>query len=363
MFLPYTCPSGGDWSFHAGGALRLDGTEGVRVLSCVFDAPGGNAIMLAGHHRAATIAGNSFAWTGASAIVSAGTGGGLPSGGDDFPEGTLVEGNLMREIAVIIKQSGGLYMGVSANLTLRGNVIFNTARAGVNINDGFAGGHLITQNLIFNTVRETNDHGGLNTWDRQPYAWRSWDASDVSALPMVGRENFVINNYNGVWSLCHDDGSNAWTDENNFLPWSGTKNYLGFNKTSRGNIFLYADLSPQHLAHGYDNGWNACSMSYGTAALPTALADVWTNNTCVCARGSSFFSFNGCVPQAPLDGNAPLFSANTYASDDGVWAMTCGDAHWNLSQAQALGVDVGSALVTPPTVDQVVASARALLHF
>lgn len=184
---------------------------------------------------------------------------------------------------------------------------------------------------------------------------------------MVERENFVINNYNGVWSLCHDDGSNAWLDENNFLPWSGTKNYLGFNKTSRGNVFLYSDLSPQRLAHsngsGLGNGWDACSMSYGTAALPTALADVWTNNTCVCERGSSFFSFNGCNPKAPLDGNAPLFSGNTYASDDGEWLMKCGDETWNLTQAQAMGVDVGSALVPPPTVDQVVAAARALLHF
>jgi hypothetical protein len=114
-------------------------------------------------------------------------------------------------------------MGVSANLTLRGNVIFNAARAGVNINDGFAGGHLLTQNLIFNTVRETNDHGGINSWDRQPYAWRPWDPNDVSALPMVERENFVINNFNSVWSLCHDDGSNAWVDEDNFLPWSGAR--------------------------------------------------------------------------------------------------------------------------------------------
>ena len=175
FFFSFNVPSGGDWSYHAGGALRLAGTEGVRVLSCVFDAPGGNAIMLAGHNRAAVIAGNSFAWTGASAIVSAGTGGGLPDGGDDFPEGTLIEGNLMREIAVIVKQSGGLYMAVSANLTLRGNVIFNAARAGVNINDGFAGGHLITQNLIFNTGQ------GVDARNRPPL---TWTAPGVTRLPL-----------------------------------------------------------------------------------------------------------------------------------------------------------------------------------
>jgi hypothetical protein len=182
---------------------------------------------------------------------------------------------------------------------------------------------------------------------------------------MVERENFVINNYNGVWSLCHDDGSNAWVDEANFLPWSGTKNYLGFGKRSQDNFFLYADYSPQRLAlqSGEGNGWEACAMSYGTHALPTALADVWTGNTCIAARGASFFSFNGCNGDAPLDGNAPLFSNNVYASDDGVYTMKCGAQTWNLSQAQAHGVDAGSVLIAPPTVDAVVAAARALLHF
>ena len=42
---------------------------------------------------------------------------------------------------------------------------------------------------------------------------------------MIETRNFVVNNYNAVWSLCHDDGSNAYTDIFNFLPWSGSKNY------------------------------------------------------------------------------------------------------------------------------------------
>ena len=194
-FLNYTVPSGGDWSFHDGGMVRLAGTEGASVLSNVFLAPGGNGLQISEHNRATVVRGNHFAWTGASAIVSAGLGGGTPTGGPDFPEGTVIEGNLMREIGVIIKQSGGLYMGVSANLTFRNNVGFNMARAAVNINDGFAGGHLLASNLIFNSVRETNDHGGINSWDRQPYSWRSWDPSNVNPLPMLETRNFIINNY------------------------------------------------------------------------------------------------------------------------------------------------------------------------
>ena len=142
---------------------------------------------------------------------------------------------------------------------------------------------------------------------------------------------------------------------------------MGFNKTSFGNYYLYSDYSPQRLASsaGIDdeNGWNACAMSYGTAALPEDLVDVWQGNTCICAQGSRFFSFDGCNEAAPLDGNSPLFSNNVYSSDDGTYSMTCGKATWSLSEAQAHGVDVGSVLVPVPSTDEVVAAARALLQF
>ena len=49
------------------------------------------------------------------------------------------------------------------------NVMFNGPRAGINFNDGFGGGHFMENNLLFNWVRETKDHGPFNSWDRQPY--------------------------------------------------------------------------------------------------------------------------------------------------------------------------------------------------
>jgi hypothetical protein len=47
--------------------------------------------------------------------------------------------------------------------------MFNMLRAAININDSFYGNHTLSWNVIFNTVRETNDHGPINTWDGQPY--------------------------------------------------------------------------------------------------------------------------------------------------------------------------------------------------
>ncbi len=206
--LPWTVPSGGDWSFHDGGMVRLAGTVGATVQGCTFSAPGGNGVMISGFNRATALRENEFVLTGSNAVVSAGLGGGrLDAGAPDFPEGTLLEGNVGREIGVYVKQVGFFYAGVSANFTLRGNVVFNAARAAVNINDGFAGGHLLEKNLLFNTVRETHDHGAVNSWDREPYQWDA--AGSVVPLPILERRNFIINNYNGVWGLCHDDGSNS----------------------------------------------------------------------------------------------------------------------------------------------------------
>jgi hypothetical protein len=102
-FLPYTVPSGGDWSFHDGGAVRLSGTSGCNVLGSVFWSPGGNALMISGFNRATVVRGNHFAYTGSSAIVSASAdlGGNFDfTANPNFPEGTIIDGNLMREIGI-----------------------------------------------------------------------------------------------------------------------------------------------------------------------------------------------------------------------------------------------------------------------
>jgi len=49
---------------------------------------------------------------------------------------------------------------------LRYNVVFNLARAGFNFNDGFGGGDEVYGNILWNTCRESSDHGPINSWDR-----------------------------------------------------------------------------------------------------------------------------------------------------------------------------------------------------
>ena len=69
--------------------------------------------------------------------------------------GTLVDGNQASELGVYTKQAGFYYHAQSIAATVTRNVFFNIPRAGININDGYGGGHLIDQNCAFNNVRET----------------------------------------------------------------------------------------------------------------------------------------------------------------------------------------------------------------
>jgi len=152
--LPFTVPSGGDWSFHDGGMVRMSGTEGVSISGCTFSAPGGNGLMISGYNRAAAIVSNEFSFTGSNAIVSAGLGGWrLDAGSPEYPEGTLVQGNVGREIGVYVKQSGFFYEGVSANFTILGNVVYNAARAAVNSKFALGRVGLFSQCISFRSDR------------------------------------------------------------------------------------------------------------------------------------------------------------------------------------------------------------------
>ena len=72
----------------------------------------------------------------------------------------------MHENGILTKQSSPYFQTVSCHNNITNNVMYNGPRAGINMNDGFGGGDLISGNLIFNMVRETNDHGPINTVTR-----------------------------------------------------------------------------------------------------------------------------------------------------------------------------------------------------
>ena len=76
-----------------------------------------------------------------------------------FPSHNLIESNLVRTVGVFGKQTSAYFKAKSRENVVRNNVFTNGPRAGVNFNDGGAGGEVLEGNLIFNFVRESGDHG------------------------------------------------------------------------------------------------------------------------------------------------------------------------------------------------------------
>jgi hypothetical protein len=156
-------PGTGDWSIFPSAAVYLEGTEHVTVANCTFDEIGGNALFMMAYNRWNTVADTEFVWLGDSAVALVGVAeGGLASvdgTGGNFPSDNLVTGNHMHETGVLTKQSSPYFQTVACHNNVTNNVMYNGPRAGINLNDGFGGGDLISGNLIFNQVRETNDHG------------------------------------------------------------------------------------------------------------------------------------------------------------------------------------------------------------
>ena len=90
---------------------------------------------------------------------------GVPGMGWDATDGnqprfSKILYNFVHELGIWEKQSSFYFQAKSCqNDIIKGNIFFNGPRAGINFNDGMGGGSNVTENLLFNTCRESGDHG------------------------------------------------------------------------------------------------------------------------------------------------------------------------------------------------------------
>ena len=361
----YEVPSGGDWSVHRGGAVFVEGAKHVLVQNCLFDSPGGNGLFLSNYVRDAVVEGNEFVWVGDNAIVAVGTADLIDGTNGNQPRGTQILGNLVHEIGIYGKQVCAFVQSVACQTKLVGNVFFNGPRAGINFNDGFGGGNILENNLMFNLVRETGDHGPFNSWDRQPYLTKLADGS-ASLIPAQSyiTNNFFICNYHSTWPIDHDDGSCYYTDTYNFLVYGGYKNHLGNSKTVTNNLYVYPDA-----VQGYNDDGKLgkyfyrpfCQNSDGSSIteLPSGWDEVWTNNTCVITH--SVVYYNDKCNVAHLKGLVPFTANNHFYTADGTVVITCGKEKLTLAEYQKLGYDIGSVVDKLPSNEQVISWGKQLL--
>ena len=269
-----------DWSIHRGGALFLDGVEDVAVRGCAFERVGGNGLFLSGHCGRTAVAGNTFRAVGDSAMATVGSfrgGDGTVSSGAGaaaFPFDSAIVGNHVAGVGVHGKQTSALFSALTCRTRFAGNVAYNGPRAGVNLNDGFCGGHVLSSNLLFNWVRETQDHGPINTWNRACYTQTDPATGRPSLTPgwtHIAR-NFIMNGPSGNRDLGNmfpaidnDDGSAYFRAASNVLVYGGAKNFLGHDKVWVDNLVAFPDR------------WagDPCVCAWGGEA------NVYENNTCV----------------------------------------------------------------------------------
>jgi hypothetical protein len=273
-----------------------------------------------------------------------------------YPANNVVSQNHIHDIGIFGKQTSCYFQAITANVTLKSNICYNGPRAGINFNDGFFGSHRMEGNLIFNMVRETGDHGPFNSWDRQPYITRNGvddgfseqqrgapSGTSIIAQPSIITKNLIINGYNGVWSIDHDDGSQYFNDTENVLVWGGCKNFLGHSKSCDNNLIMYPEKISGHGCQTDDNSVFANQYFH--------------DNDCMTGDGH-FYSFGGCSP-SNLATTVYQTWENRFYSPDGVFQSTCGLS--NFTAWQAAGQDQKSVVAKTPSVDTILRMAELKL--
>jgi hypothetical protein len=194
--------------------------------------------------------------------------------------------------------------------TITKNVCYDGPRAGFNFNDGMGGGNLMAQNLIFNMVRETDDHGPVNSWSRIPFdTTRGANAPGLGAIPAltVIEHNFIIlhpstgeGTTGGLFTLCHDDGAAFYADRYNLLVCGGVKNYLGEQKLFEGNVIIEPDSIPNLCPYCWHeqtfDPWDP------TAAGGLAFGETFAGNSCIMAgdAGGAALCSSSCASLADM---------------------------------------------------------------
>jgi hypothetical protein len=127
-------------------------------------------------------------------------------------------------------------------------------RAGINIGSGCWGGHVIEWCDVFDTVKETGDHGSFNSWGRDRF-WRpniaevdAWvkKAPDLPLLDAVTPIQLINNRWrcDHGWDIDLDDGSSNYIIKNNLCLRGGIKNREGFKRIVENNIFVDGGYDP-----------------------------------------------------------------------------------------------------------------------
>jgi hypothetical protein len=293
-----------DWTIYRGGALFFTGTEDCAVENCDIEQAGGNAVFASGYNRRLTIRGCCIPEAGANGVAFAGDPKAVrsplfeynqrqnlanidPAPGprtNDYPADCLVDDCLICRSGRFEKQSAPVEIDLAARITVRHCSIYDVPRAGINIGDGCWGGHVIEFCDIFDTVKETGDHGSFNSWGRDRY-WglqgvdldRDGDWAAHKDLPFLDAvEPITLRNSrwrcDHGWDIDLDDGSSNYRIYDNLCLNGGIKNREGYRRIVENNVIVNNTYHPHvWFAHSGDVFRRniVCLDSYRPAGMPS----------------------------------------------------------------------------------------------
>ena len=283
-----------DWTIYRGGAIFLEGTEDCHIKNCDITDVGGNGVFFSKFNRRSGVEGSLLTRIGASAVCFVGDPSCVRSPsfryekfvpwedmdfakgpkGDNFPAECDVKDNLIHEIGLFEKQITGVEISMSFRITVSHNSIYDTPRAGINISEGTWGGHIIEYNDVFNTVKETGDHGSFNSWGRDRYwhpdyktmATHAKEMPELILADMLEPNTLRYNRFrcDRGWDIDLDDGSSYYIIHDNLCLNGGIKLREGFYRRVENNIIVNNTLH----AHAWfdDSGdvfaWNIVMTPY-----------------------------------------------------------------------------------------------------
>ncbi|MCB0632383.1 MAG: right-handed parallel beta-helix repeat-containing protein, partial [Lewinella sp.] len=263
-----------DWTVYRGAAIFFDGTENCFIKSCYLHNLGGNAVFFSNYNQKSGISGSHLTRIGASAVCFVGDPQAVRSPSfeysefvpfaeidrvpgpqtNNYPADCLVYDNLIHTIGLFEKQVTGVELSMCRSITVSHNSIYDVPRAGINISEGTWGGHLIEYNDVFDTVKETGDHGAFNSWGRDRY-WhpKRDEMDDIAAsepsliLADAGATVEISNNRfrcDRGWDIDLDDGSSNFHIYNNLCLNGGIKLREGFYRVVENNIMVNNTFHP-----------------------------------------------------------------------------------------------------------------------
>lgn len=266
---PYEPLLRSDWSIYRGGAILFAGAEDCGIADCEFDQIGGNAVFASGYNRRIVVRGTHIHGAGGSGVCFVGSPDAVRSPlferfehrayGDldlgtgpkteNYPADCLVEDCLIHNIGIVEKQVAGVQISMSKGITIRHCSIYDVPRAGINISEGTFGGHLIEFCDVFDTVRETDDHGSFNSWGRDRY-WEleGEQPGDPAEIMLLDTEKSIIRHSrwrcDHGWDVDLDDGSSNYDIHNNLFLRGGLKLREGYCRRVYNNIAINSTLHP-----------------------------------------------------------------------------------------------------------------------